>query len=409
MTIHPESMPQSTDTQAECEMGSMCINAIRVLAMDAVQQANSGHPGLPMGAAPIAYVLWTRYLRHNPANPLWPDRDRFVLSAGHGSMLLYSLLYLTGYDLVLDELKRFRQWGSRTPGHPEWGVTPGVETTTGPLGQGFANGVGLAIAERFVAARFNRPGYPLIDHYTYALVSDGDLMEGVSAEAASLAGHLGLGKLIYLYDQNEISLAGSTALTFSEDVMARFTAYGWQVEALDDGNDVTALDAALQRARADESHPSLICVSTHIGYGSPHKQDTIQAHGAPLGEEEVQLTRQKLGWPSDEPFFVPEEILMFFRQALECGTAQEAAWKQRLEAYRATYPDLANEYECALTGNLPDGWETVLPRFVPGEGPMSTRKAGGKVLAALAPYLWNLVGGVSRSESLDKYCIEGPG
>jgi transketolase len=299
MMDHPVAAPLSeTINHSERILDELCINAIRVLAMDAVQRANSGHPGLPLGAAPMAYVLWTRYLQHNPANPSWPNRDRFVLSAGHGSMLLYSLLYLTGYDLSLDELKRFRQWGSRAPGHPERGLTPGVETTTGPLGQGFANGVGLAIAERFLAAHFNRSGYSLVDHYTYGLVSDGDLMEGVTAEAASLAGHLGLSKLIYLYDQNGISLAGSTALTFSEDVMGRFAAYGWQVEQVEDGNDVAALDAALQRARADKTRPSLICVRTHIGYSSPHKQDTFEAHGAPLGEEEVRLARQRLGWPS---------------------------------------------------------------------------------------------------------------
>jgi transketolase len=297
-------------------LNQICINALRVLAMDAVQWANSGHPGLPLGATSMAYVLWTRHLQHNPANPSWPNRDRFVLSAGHGSMLLYSLLYLAGYDLSLDELKHFRQWGSRAPGHPERGLTPGVEMTTGPLGQGFANGVGLAIAERFLAAHINRPDYPLVDHYTYGLVSDGDLMEGVTAEAASLAGHLGLGKLIYLYDQNGISLAGSTALTFSEDVMGRFAAYGWQVEQVEDGDDLEALDAALQRAHADENRPSLICVQTHIGYGSPHKQDTFEAHGAPLGEEEVRLTRQRLGWPSAEPFAVPGEAQAFFRRAL---------------------------------------------------------------------------------------------
>ena len=371
----------------------LSINAVRILAMDAVQQANSGHPGLPMGAAPMAYVLWTRHLKHNPANPAWPNRDRFVLSAGHGSMLLYSLLYLTGYDLPLDELKRFRQWGSRAPGHPERELTPGVETTTGPLGQGFANGVGLAIAERFLAARFNRPAHTLVDHYTYGLVSDGDLMEGVSSEAASLAGHLGLGKLIYLYDQNGISLAGSTSLTFSEDVMARFAAYGWQVERVEDGNDVAALDEALQRARADEDHPTLICVRTHIGYGSPHKQDTFEAHGAPLGVEEVRLARQRLGWPYEEPFFVPDEALAHFRQARERGAAQEAAWQEKFKAYETDYPALAAEYERALAGDLPGDWEAVIPRFAPGDGPMTTRKASGKVLAALAPRMWNLVGG----------------
>ena len=387
------ALSPAPDERFGSALDQVCINALRILAVDAVQQANSGHPGLPMGAAPMAYVLWTRYLQHNPAHPSWPDRDRFVLSAGHGSMLLYSLLYLTGYDLPLDELTRFRQWGSRAPGHPERGLTPGVETTSGPLGQGFANGVGLAIAERFLSAHFNRPDYPLVDHYTYGLVSDGDLMEGVTAEAASLAGHLGLGKLIYLYDQNGISLAGSTALTFSEDVVARFTAYGWQVEQVDDGNDVSALDAALQRARADEARPSLICVRTHIGYGSPHKQDTYGAHGAPLGEEEVRLTKQQLGWLSAESFYVPDEALTFFRQALAHGEAQEAAWQQSLEAYRRAYPALADEFERVLSGGLPGGWEAAIPQFAPDDGPMATRKASGQVLTALASHLWNLVGG----------------
>lgn len=410
MMNHPVIAPLS-ETANSCGqvLDQLCINALRVLAMDAVQQANSGHPGLPMGAAPMAYVLWTRHLRHNPANPSWPNRDRFVLSAGHGSMLLYGLLYLTGYDLALNELKRFRQWGSRAPGHPERGLTPGVETTTGPLGQGFANGVGLAFAERFLAAHFNRPGHPLVGHYTYGLVSDGDLMEGVSAEAASLAGHLGLGKLIYLYDQNGISLAGSTALTFSENVTARFAAYGWQVEQVKDGNDVAAIDAALQRARADETRPSLICVRTHIGYGSPHKQDTYEAHGSPLGEEEVRLTRQQLGWPEASPFSVPDEALAFFRRALACGAAQEAAWQQRLEAYRADYPTLADAYERVLAGDLPGGWEAALPQFAPGDGPMATRKASGKVLAALAPHLWNLVGGSADLNPSTNTALAGRG
>jgi transketolase len=407
---HLESVVSlDSDSHSGSQLDQLCINAIRVLSIDAVQKANSGHPGLPLGAAPMAYILWTRYLRHNPANPSWPNRDRFVLSAGHGSMLLYSLLYLTGYDLPLDELKHFRQWGSRAPGHPERGLTSGVETTTGPLGQGFANGVGLAIAERFMAAHFNQPGYPLVDHYTYGLVSDGDLMEGVSAEAASLAGQLGLGKLIYLYDQNGISLAGSTQLTFSEDVMARFDAYGWQVEQVDDGNDVAALDAALQRARADETRPSLICVRTHIGYGSPHKQDTFEAHGAPLGVEEVRLTKQRLGWPSEEPFYMPDEALDFFRQALAHGAAQEAIWQQQLEEYRKHYPALVDEYERVLSGDLPQGWETVIPQFAPGDGPMATRKASGKILAALAPHLWNLVGGSADLNPSTNTALPGRG
>lgn len=406
MTKHQEAA-LSLDTGSMLDQ--LCINALRVLAMDTVQRANSGHPGLPMGAASMAYVLWTRHLRHNPAHPAWPDRDRFILSAGHGSILLYSLLYLTGYDLSLEELKRFRQWGSRAPGHPERGLTPGVETTTGPLGQGFANGIGMAIAERFLAARFNRPGHPLVDHYTYGLVSDGDLMEGVSAEAASLAGHLGLGKLIYLYDQNGISLAGSNELAFSEDVAGRFAAYGWQVEQVDDGNDVAALDAALQRARADETRPSLICARTHIGYGSPHKQDSHEAHGSPLGEEEVRLTRQRLNWACEEAFAVPDETLAFYRQALARGETQEAAWRQQLEAYRAEFPALAEEYERALAGHLPEGWEAAIPSFAPGEGPMATRKASGKVLTALAPRLWNLVGGSADLNPSTNTALAGRG
>jgi transketolase len=368
------------------------VNALRVLAIDAIQQANSGHPGLPLGAAPMAYVLWTRYLKHNPANPAWPNRDRFVLSAGHGSMLLYALLYLTGYDLTLEDVKRFRQLGSRTPGHPEYGVTPGVETTTGPLGQGFAAGVGMAIAERFLAAHFNQPGYPIVDHYTYGLVSDGDLMEGISAEAASLAGHLGLGKLIYLYDQNSISLAGETILTFTEDVTTRFVAYGWHVEQVEDGNDLSALAAALERARAEELRPSLICVRTHIGYGSP-KQDSYEAHGAPLGKEEVRLTRRCLRWPWQEPFAIPAEVLARLRRVRERGMAAETAWQELLQRYRRTYPELAAEHERVLAGELPANWETLLPSFAAESGPLATRRASGKVLAALASSCWNLVGG----------------
>ena len=313
------------------ELDQLCINTIRTLAMDAVQKANSGHPGMPMGAAPMAYVLWTRFLKHNPTNPHWPDRDRFVLSAGHGSMLLYSLLHLTGYDLPLEELQDFRQWGSRTAGHPEYGLTPGVETTTGPLGQGFANGVGMALAERFLAEHFNRPDHTIVDHYTYAIVSDGDLMEGVASEAASLAGHLGLGKLIYLYDDNHISIEGSTDLTFTEDVERRFKAYGWHVQRVDDGNDTAAIAAAIEAAQAATEQPSLIMVRTHIAYGSPGKQDTAEAHGAPLGEEEVRRTKENLGWPTEPPFYIPDEVLPRFREAVERGRAWEAEWQARQE------------------------------------------------------------------------------
>jgi transketolase len=387
----PASGPD--DRPGDGALDQLCVNAIRALAIDAVQQANSGHPGLPLGAAPMAYVLFQRLLRHHPAKPDWPNRDRFVLSPGHGSALLYSLLYLTGYDLPLEELKRFRQWESRAPGHPEYGLTPGVETTTGPLGQGFANGVGMALAERFLADHFNRPGHALVDHYTYGIVSDGDLMEGIAAEAASLAGHLGLGKLIYLYDQNSITLAGSTSLSFSEDVLGRFAAYGWQVQQLEDGNDLAALDVALRRARADESRPSLIAVRTHIGFGSSNKQDSFEAHGSPLGVEEVRLTKERLGWPEADPFAVPDAALAHLRQALTRGAADEAVWREQLTAYRAAHTALAEEFEQVTRGDLPAGWEALLPTWAGDAGSLATRRASGKVLAAVAEPLWNLVGG----------------
>jgi len=374
-------------------LDQLCINTIRTLAMDAVQKANSGHPGMPMGAAPMAYVLWTRFLKHNPTNPKWPDRDRFVLSAGHGSMLLYSLLHLTGYDLPLEELQNFRQWGSRTAGHPEYGLTPGVETTTGPLGQGFANGVGMAIAERFLAEHFNRPSHTVVDHYTYAIVSDGDLMEGVASEAASLAGHLGLGKLIYLYDDNHISIEGSTDLTFTEDVERRFKAYGWHVQRVNDGNDLAAIAAAIEAAQATTEHPSLIMVRTHIAYGSPNKQDTAEAHGAPLGEEEVRRTKENLKWPTEPPFYIPDEVLSHFREAVERGRAWEAEWQARFEAYAAEYPQLAAEWQTAMNGQLPVGWDADLPHFVPADGPLATREVSGQILNAIAPYLPTLLGG----------------
>jgi transketolase len=375
------------------ELDLLCINTIRTLAMDAVQKANSGHPGMPMGAAAMAYVLWTRFLKHNPANPHWPDRDRFVLSAGHGSMLLYSLLHLTGYDLPLEELRNFRQWGSRTAGHPEYGLTPGVETTTGPLGQGFANGVGLAIAARFLAEHFNQPEHTIVDHYTYAIVSDGDLMEGVASEAASLAGHLGLGKLIYLYDDNQISIEGSTDLTFTEDVRRRFEAYSWHVQRVDDGNDLAAIAAAIDAAQATTEQPSLIMVRTHIAYGSPGKQDTAAAHGAPLGEEELQRTKENLGWPTAPPFYIPNEALTHFREAVERGRAWEAEWQTRFEVYAAEHPQLAAEWQTAMNGALPVGWDADLPDFAPADGPLATRKASGQVLNAIAPHLPTLLGG----------------
>jgi transketolase len=370
----------------------LCINTIRTLAMDGVQKARSGHPGMPMGMADAAYVLWTRFLKHNPKDPKWPDRDRFVLSAGHGSMLLYSLLYLTGYDLTLEDLMAFRQWGSRTPGHPEYGLTPGVETTTGPLGQGFANGVGMAIAERFLAATFNRPGFPIFDHYTYAIVSDGDLMEGISHEAASLAGHLGLGKLVYLYDDNDISIEGSTDITFTEDVAARFRAYGWHVQRVD-GYDLKAIAAAIRAARRETARPSLIICRTHIAYGSPHKQDDASAHGEPLGEEEVRLTKQALGWPPDAQFWVPPEVLPVFRRAVEEGAAAQARWQATFADYARQYPREAAFLERLWAGELPDGWEEAIPSFSPADGPMATRKASGIVLNALAKALPTLIGG----------------
>jgi transketolase len=373
-------------------LDQLCINTIRTLAVDGVQKAKSGHPGMPMGMADGAYVLWTRFLKHNPANPAWPNRDRFVLSAGHGSMLLYSLLYLTGYDLPLGELENFRQWGSRTPGHPEYGLTVGVETTTGPLGQGFANGVGMAIAERFMAATFNRPGFPIFDHFAYAIVSDGDLMEGVSHEAASLAGHLGLGKLIYLYDDNEISIEGSTDITFTEDVPARFRAYGWYVQEVD-GYDLDGIEAAIRAAQEETERPSLIVCRTHIAYGSPNKQDTAGAHGAPLGEEEVRLTKEALSWPAEAHFLTPEKALVVFRQAVERGKQAEAQWRETFERYRETYPKDAALLETLWAGKMPEGWGDALPAFVPADGPLATRKASGAVLNAIAPALPTLIGG----------------
>jgi len=374
-------------------LDQLCINTIRMLAVDAVQKANSGHPGMPMGTAPMAYLLWTRFLRINPANPKWPDRDRFVLSAGHGSMLLYSLLHLTGYDLPLEELKNFRQWDSKTPGHPESYLAPGVETTTGPLGQGFANGVGMAIAERFLAAHFNRPGHTIVNHYTYGIVSDGDLMEGISHEAASLAGHLKLGKLIYLYDDNRISIEGSTDLTFTEDRAARFVAYGWHVQQLDDGNDLEAITGAIRRAREEARRPSLIVIRTHIGYGSPNKQDKAAAHGEPLGIDEVRLTKENLGWPLEPTFIIPEEALARFRQVPQEGKKWEDEWKARFRSYEKAYSELAEEWKRAMIGELPSGWDKDIPAFPADAKGMATRVASGTVINAIAPNLPTLIGG----------------
>jgi transketolase len=369
------------------------INTIRFLSVDAVQKANSGHPGLPLDAAPMGYVLWTRFLKHNPTNPKWFDRDRFVLSAGHGSMLLYSLLYLTGYDLPLEQIKQFRQWESITPGHPESHLTPGVETTTGPLGQGFGNGVGMAIAEAHLAARYNRPGFEIINHLTYGLVSDGDLMEGVASEAASLAGHLKLGKLIYFYDNNHVSLAAGTNITFTEDRARRFDAYGWHTQTIEDGNDVEAIDRALRAARDETDRPSLILVRTHLGYGSPNKQDTYEAHGSPLGEEEVKLTKENLNWPVEPPFLVPDRVLDHFREAVEQGKQAEAEWNDKFADYEQEYPELADELRHMIRGELPEGWDADIPEFPPDAKGMKTRVASGKVMNAFAPRLPALVGG----------------
>lgn len=374
------------------DLQNLAINTIRFLSADGVQQANSGHPGLPMGTAPLAYTIWTRHLRHNPTNPAWPDRDRFILSGGHGSMLLYSLLHLTGYDLPLDEIKRFRQWGSLTPGHPEFGHTPGVETTTGPLGQGFGNGVGMAMAEAHLAAVYNRPGHEIIDHYVYAIVTDGDLMEGVASEAASLAGHLRLGKLIYLYDDNKISIEGSTDITFTEDRGKRFEAYGWHVQRVEDSLDVEAIDRAIRAAKADP-RPSLIMVRTIIGYGLPTRAGTAKAHGEPPGDAELNGAKEKLGWPLEPRFYIPDESLAFFRQAVPHGAELEASWRERFEAYRAAYPDLAAELERRLAGDLPAGWADDLPQFPADPKGLATRASSGKVLNTIAAGLPELIGG----------------
>ena len=371
----------------------LCINTIRGLSMDAVQKANSGHPGAPMGLASAAYVLWTRMMKHNPLNPGWLDRDRFILSAGHASMLLYSLLYLSGYAVTLDDIKNFRQWGSKTPGHPEFGHTPGVETTTGPLGQGFANAVGMAMAERHLAARFNRPDHDIVDHYTYMICGDGDMMEGISSEAASLAGHLGLGKLICIYDDNRISIEGPTTIAFTEDVALRFKAYHWHVVNIDDGNDIHAVCNALEAAKAQTRQPSLIVLHTHIAYGSPNKQDTADAHGAPLGEEEVRLTKKILGLPDDELFYVPESVSNHFRQCIEAGSEAEARWQEKFKAYSKKYPDMTRKWVDAMSGFLTTGWDKDIPVFKASDGAVATRAASGKVLNAIARNLPTLIGG----------------
>jgi transketolase len=387
----------------------LCVDTVRFLSVAAVPAANSGHPGLPLGAAPMAYVLWARWLRHNPRDPGWLDRDRFVLSAGHGSMLLYSLLHLTGYDLSLDEIRRFRQWGGKAAGHPERGHTPGVEITTGPLGQGLANAVGMAMAEAQLAARYNRPEFDVIDHATYALVSDGDLMEGVAAEAASLAGHLRLGKLTCLYDDNRVTLAAGTDITFSEDRARRFEAYGWHTVMVEQGNDLEAIDAALQAAHAEITRPSLILVRTHIGYGSPHKQDTFEAHGSPLGADEVRLTKENLGWPAEPPFLIPDAALARFREALARGARTQAAWNDRMGDYARAFPELAQELRRSMHGELPPGWDASIPVFPTDAKGMATRVASGKVLNAVAARLPALTGGSADLDPSTHTALPGLG
>jgi transketolase len=389
------------------DLQTLAINTIRTLSIDAVQKANSGHPGLPMGAAPMAYALWTRYLRHNPHNPHWANRDRFILSAGHGSMLIYSLLYLTGYDLSMDEIKNFRQWGSKTPGHPESHLTPGVETTTGPLGQGAGNAVGFALAEAFLAKYFNRDGYNVVDHYTYALVSDGDLMEGVASEAASLAGHWGLGKLIYLYDDNKITLDGKADMTFTEDVAARFRAYGWQTIDVEDGNNVEIISAAIAEARSKVDQPTLILIHTTIGYGSPNKGNTSKAHGSPLGADEIKLTKEFYGWPQED-FYVPGEALEHFREAVERGAVQEQTWNSVFEEWRAAFPNLAADWDRAMGGELIYGWDADIPVFKPGKA-IATRNASGDVLNAIAKHVPTMIGGDADLAGSTKTLLKGAG
>lgn len=374
-------------------LDELSINTIRFLSVDAVQKANSGHPGLPLGAASMAYILWTKFLRHSPANPNWFDRDRFVLSAGHGSMLLYSLLHLTGYELPLGEIKHFRQWGSKAPGHPERNITPGVETTTGPLGQGFANGVGMAIAEAYLAARYNKPGHEIINHYTYGLVSDGDLMEGVSAEAASLAGHLKLGKLIYLYDNNHITLASATPVTFTDDHVQRFEAYGWHTQSIEDGNNLDEINNAILAARLETERPSIIVVGTHIGFGSPNKQDTCAAHGSPLGEQEVKLTKENLDWPVEPEFLIPPEVGQHFRKAIVEGKEFETEWEEKFKLYKSNYPELASELHNLINRNLRIDWDAKIPEFPADSKGIATRVASGKIMQAFSALLPGFIGG----------------
>jgi transketolase len=396
----------TTETQT---LEDLCINTIRFLSADSVQNANSGHPGMPMGAAAMAYTLWTKFLQFNPKDPGWFDRDRFVLSAGHGSMLLYSLLHLTGYDLPLAELKRFRQFGSKTPGHPERGHTVGVEVSTGPLGQGFGNAVGLAMAEAWFAARFNRPGHTVIDHHTYGICGDGDLMEGISQEAASLAGHLRLGKLIFLYDHNHISLAGATGLCFTEDVGKRFDAYGWHTRHVHEGNDTADIAKAIEEAKAETGKPSLILVRTHIGYGSPKKQDSFEAHGNPVGEEELQASKKALAWPTMDKFYLPEDAVAFFRQSIDKGARAQSDWQKRFAAYKKAFASEAAELEQMIAGKLPDNWAADLPKWRPEDKPIATRAAGGQALNALAKRIPNIVGGSADLNPSTNTALKGEG
>jgi len=397
------------DVPTNTELDQLCINTIRTLAMDGVQQANSGHPGAPMGLAPVGYLLWHKFLKHNPANPQWPNRDRFILSGGHGSMLLYSLLHLTGYELPLEELQRFRQWGSKTPGHPEYGLTPGVETTTGPLGQGYANSVGIAIAERWLASTFNKPGHELVDFRTFALGGDGDMMEGIASEAASLAGHLGLHKLLWIYDNNKITIEGKTALAFSEDVALRFKAYGWHVQHVPDANDLRALARAIRKAGKQTDRPALIIVDSHIGYGAPTKQDTHAAHGEPLGEDEIRKTKERYGWNPDAKFFVPDEVRAHLRKALRRGAKAEKEWNAKLDAYAAAFPDLAAQWRQLQAGELPAGWDKDLPVFPADPKGLATRESSGKVLNAVARHVPWLLGGAADLAPSTKTLIAGGG
>jgi len=390
-------------------LDELCINTLRFLAVDMVQKANSGHPGLPMGSAAMAYALWDRSLKFNPRDPHWADRDRFILSAGHGCALLYALLHVTGFDLPLEELKRFRQWGSRTPGHPEHGKTPGVEATTGPLGQGLANGVGMAIAEVALGARFNKPLHKIVDHITYVLVSDGDLEEGISSEAGSVAGHEHLGKLIVLYADNHITIEGSTELTFTEDRMARFAAFGWHVQRVEQSNDVEAVANALANAREETGRPSLIAVRTHIGFGSPHKQDTAAAHGEPLGVEEVRLTKEAMDWPVSPTFHIPAEALEHLRRAVARGSAAQVEWESRFQAYAQDYPALAAEFKRVIDRKVPNEWGAGLPTFAPADGPMATRVASGKVIEILGARMPEMMGGSADLAPSTHTHIDGAG